>query len=140
MATEANQTVHSGNTILIKYNGNTIGRAQGLDGERSFGTEPVYELGSIMPQEHVYNRYEGSFSLERFFVRTADLAALGLASLGEEVLQKDILTFVVIDKITNAVVRAYHGCSIVNCRENFRVNALAGENATFTYLFTSKAA
>ena len=134
MANIEQQTVHTGHTINIRYNGTIIGRAQGIDGDRNFGTEGVYEIGSIMPQEHVNNRYEGSLHIERFFVRKTDLKKVGLASLGEEVLRKDILTIEVIDKYTNGVVRAYHGCTIVNYRETFRVNSIAGENATFTYL------
>lgn len=135
MAHVNNQTVHSGHTIRIKYKGKVIGRAQGADGDRSFGTEGVYEIGSIMPQEHIHNRYEGSFTLERFFVRNKDLTELGLASLGEEVLRRGIFTMEIEDNYTGKLVRSYHGMSIVNYRESFRVGAISGENATFTYLF-----
>lgn len=135
MAHVKNQTVHSGHTIKIKAKGKVVGRAQGIDGDRSFGTEGVYEIGSIMPQEHIHNRYEGSLTMERFFVRTEDLTELGLASLGEEVLKRNIFTFEIEDNYTGKLVRSYHGVSIVNYRENFRVGAIAGENATFTYLF-----
>lgn len=137
MTMARNQTVHTGHTILLKIGGNTIGRAQGVDGDRSFGTEGIYEIGSIMPQEHVNNRYEGSVNIERFLVRKKDLATAGYAALGEEVLKRDIITIEVIDKYTCEVIRRYHGCTIVNYRETFRVNAIAGENATFTYLRAS---
>ena len=135
MATAEKQTVHSGHTINIRIGSTLVGRAQGIDGERSFGTEGVYEIGSIMPQEHVNNRYEGTLSMERFFVRKNDLAKAGYASVGEEVLKKDIITIEVVDKYTGKVVRSYHGCTIVNYRETFRVNSIAGENATWTYLY-----
>lgn len=135
MATVEKQTVHAGHTINIKYGSTVIGRIQGLDGERSFGTEGIYEIGSMMPQEHVTNRYEGSLSMERFFVRKKDMKKAGLTSVGEEVLKKDIITIEVVDKYTKAVVRTYHGCTIVNYRETFRVNAIAGENATWAYLY-----
>lgn len=137
MATAAKQTVHSGHTINIRVGKHTIGRMQGVDGERDFGTEPVYEIGSIMPKEYVHNRYQGTVSCERFFVRTNDLVKAGLASLGEEVLKKDVITIEIVDKYTGKVVRAYHGCSIGSYRETFRVNAIAGENATFYYLYAS---
>ena len=135
MTTAAKQSVHSGHTINIRIGATIVGRVQGLDGERSFGTEGVYEIGSIMPREHVHNRYEGTLSMERFFVRNKDLAKAGYASVGEEVLKKDIITIEVVDKYTRKVVRSYHGCSIVNYRETFRVNSIAGENATWTYLY-----
>jgi len=134
MATAANQTVASGHSILIKYGNNAIGKCQGLEGDRSFGTEGVYEIGSIMPTELVNNRYEGNLTVERFFVRTQDLKAMGLASLGAEILTQDILTIDVVDKITGTSIRSYTGCTLVNYRETFRVNAIAGENATFSYL------
>ena len=134
MASQKEQTVHSGNTVLIKYKGITIGRAQGLDARRSFGTEGVYEIGSIMPQEHVQNRYEGSFSLERYLVRTNDLAKAGVAALGAEILNRGVLDFEVIDKITNKTVRVYRGCTVSDYSENFRVGAISGENVTVQYL------
>lgn len=134
MATQANQTVHSGNTVLLKVKGVVVGRAQSLDGRRSFGTEGVYEIGSIMPQEHINNRYEGTVSLERFLIKKADLAKIGMAALGEEVLTTDIIDIEVVDKITGETVRVYRGCTVVDYSENFRVGAISGENASFQYL------
>lgn len=141
MATLKDQTVHSGASILLmiakdgKYN--VIGRAQGVSGSRSFGTEPVMEIGSIMPAEHVHNRYEGSVRLERFFVKKQSLKDLGLAALGEEVLQLGLIDIVVVSKEDNSIIRAYRGCSISDYSEDFRANAIAGENATFLYLKAS---
>lgn len=139
---QTRQSVHSGSTIFLKVNGKIIGRAQALDGRRSFGTEGVYELGSIMPQEHVNNRYEGTVSLERFLIRKNDLARAGLAALGEEILTRDIIDIEVISKYTGQdnspdpalAVRVYRGCTCVDYTETFRVGAIAGENATFQYL------
>lgn len=134
MATAQKQTVHSGHTINITIDGQVVGRIQSGDGRRSFGTEGVYEIGSIMPQEHVSNRYEGSFTVDRFYVREKDLASMGLAVLGEAILNMDVLDIVIIDNITNKIVRKYEGCSLQDYSETFRVGAIAGENATFTYL------
>lgn len=130
------QSVHSGNTIFLKIGGQVIGRAQSLDGRRSFGTEGVYEIGSIMPQEHVNNRYEGTVSLERFLIRKSDLAKTQWAALGEEILTRDVIDIEVIDKSldTDNVIRVYRGCTCVDYTETFRVGAIAGENATFQYL------
>lgn len=133
-ATQKNQSVHSGNTVLLKVNGQIVGRAQALDGRRSFGTEGVYEIGSIMPQEHINNRYEGTVQLERFLIKKADLAKVGMAALGEEILIKDVIDIEVIDKATGDTVRVYRGCTAADYSENFRVGAISGENATFQYL------
>lgn len=134
MATQSSQTVHSGCTVLIKVKGAVIGRAQALDGRRSFGTEGVYEIGSIMPQEHINNRYEGTVSLERFLIKKDDMAKVGLAALGEEILTTDIIDIEVIDKSTGDTIRCYRGCTCVDYSENFRVGAISGENASWQYL------
>lgn len=139
MATLQDQTVHTGATILLMVNNTVVGRAQGLDARRSFGTEGVYEIGTIMPAEHVHNRYEGSFTLERFLMKRESLVELGLAALGEEILELDIIDVVVVSKEDNSIVRAYRGCSCSEYSENFRANAIAGENATFMYLKASDA-
>lgn len=141
MASLNDQTVHSGASILLmiakdnKYH--VVGRAQGISADRSFGTEPIYEIGSIMPAEHVMNRYEGSVRVERFFVKKNSLKDLGLAALGEEVLQMNLIDIVVVAKEDNSIIRAYRGCTISNYSEDFRANAIAGENATFLYLKAS---
>lgn len=133
-ASQSTQTVHSGATVLIMVNNKVVGKAQGLDGRRSFGTEPVHEIGTIMPKEHVQNRYEGTATLDRFYVKKQSLADLGLAALGEDVLDLDIFDIVVVDKLSKEIVRAYRGCTISDYSENFRVGTISGENATFSYL------
>ncbi|WAB24957.1 tail tube protein [Lysinibacillus phage vB_LfM_LysYB1] len=136
-ATQEKQTVHSGATVLLMIGNKVVGKAQGIDGRRSFGTEGVYEIGTIMPTEHVYNRYEGSVSIDKFFLKKDNLKSLGFAALGEEVLKLDILDIVVVSKADNSVIRAYRGCSIQDYSENFRANSIAGENASFVYLKAS---
>lgn len=137
MATLKDQTVHTGASVLLMINNKVVGRAQGVDGRRSFGTEGIYEIGDIMPAEHVYNRYEGSVSVEKFFVKKKSLKDLGLAALGAEVLQLPLIDIVIVSKEDNSIIRAYRGCSISDYSETFRANAIAGENATFLYLKAS---
>jgi len=134
MGSSAKQTVHTGNTINIKLKGNVIGRIQSGDGRRSFGQEGVYEIGSPMPQEHVALRYEGGFTIDKFYVRKKSLADLGLAALGEDILTMEVIDIEVVDNITGETVRVYEGCSLQDYSETFRVNAISGENASWVYL------
>jgi len=136
MSTAAKQTVHSGVTIKIKLKGKEIGRIQSIDSRRSFGQEGVYEIGSIMPQEHVANRYEGSVTVDKFFVKKKSLKDEGIAATGEDILKMDVIDIEVTDKITGDVVRVYEGCSLQDYSERFSVGAIAGENATWLYLNT----
>lgn len=134
MASAEKQTVLTGAVILIKINGQVVGRAQSLDPKISYGTEGVYEIGSIMPQEHVQNRYEGSFTLERYMLRKENLASMGLIGLGEDILAKDIIDIEIINKWDNKTIRVYRGCTFTDCTSTIRANAIAGENATVQFL------
>lgn len=134
MARVADQSVQTGNTIYLMIEQTPIGRAQSLSAERSFGTEGVYEIGSIMPQEHVFLKYTGTVSLERYRMKKQSLATLGFAALGEEVLNIDIIDIVTVDNLTNEVIIAYRGCSISQYSENYRANEITTESSQFYYL------
>lgn len=134
MASAEKQTVVTGAIVLLKIKGQVVGRAQSLDPRISYGTEGVYEIGSIMPQEHVQNRYEGTFTLERYMLRESDLADAGYIGLGEDILQKDILDIEVINKWDNKTLRVYRGCTFSDYTTTIRANAIAGENATVQFL------
>lgn len=134
MATQNNQSVQSGNTIYLMINGKVVGRAQNIRGERSFGTQPVHEIGSIMPVEHVYLRYEGTFTLERFRMKKENLIQMGLGAMGEEILQRDVIDIHVMDNITKQVITTYNGCSCVSMDESYATGEIASENSTWNYL------
>lgn len=134
MANLQKQTVHAGHTIKMKVNGQEIGRVQSIQGRRSFGQEAVYEIGSIMPQEHVALRYEGSVSLSKYLIRKKSLADLGLSALAEGILNIDVIDIEVTDRYTGDIVIVYQGCSQNSCDEDFRVGAISGQNAEWVYL------
>lgn len=134
MANQTRQTVVTGNILQIVIGGKVVGLAQTADGRRSFGTEPVHGIGNFMPVEHVQLRYDGTFTVDRFFIRTQDLRSLKLAALGSDILDLGIVDVLVVDRVSRKVLRQYIGCTISDYTETFRANAIAGENATFRYL------
>lgn len=134
MASEVKQSVQTGNTVLLMIKGKPVGRAQSASGQRSYGTTGVYEIGSIMPQEHVYLKYEGTLTVERLRMKKENFAKLGYASLGEEILKKDIIDIVVIDNLTKQVIVSYHGCSANNYNESWNTNEIVTESVEFSYL------
>ena len=77
MASLSNVQTHAGHTVLLKLGGQLVGRAQTANARRTFGTQGIYEIGSIMPVEHIPLRYEGSVTLDRFLIR---LSGEGMAS------------------------------------------------------------
>ena len=134
MASIYSQKTLTGNLILLKIKGQTVGRAQSIDPNTSYGTERVYELGTIMPQEDVHLKYDGKLTLERFMLRNENLVNAGYVGLGEDILKKDIIDIEVIDSSNNKTIRVYRGCTFTDYTNTFRANAIAGENATVFYL------
>ncbi len=134
MAQQSKQQVVTGNILQLVIDGKVVGLAQTADGRRSFGTEPVHGIGDFMPREHVQLRYEGTVTVDRFFIRTEDLRSLGLTALGVDVLDKGIIDMLVVDRLTKKVIRKYLGMTCSDYTETFRANAIAGENATWRYL------
>ena len=121
---------------------NLVGRAQSLTANRSFGTEGVYEIGSIMPAEHVYLKYSGSVSLERFRMISNNLASatMGIAALGEDILQKDIITINVFDSVTKNLVESFYGCSASSYNTSYRANSIVTESIEMLFLSSSTTA
>ncbi|AAY53328.1 virion structural protein [Listeria phage P100] len=114
--------------------GKIVGRCQSASGERSYGTTGVYEIGSIMPQEHVYLKYEGSLTVDRLRMRKEDLAKLGITALGEDILKRDVIDIVMMDNTTKEVIIAYRGCSAETYNEEIKANEIVSESARFLYL------
>lgn len=117
---------------------NVIGRAQTLTANIDYGTEGVYQLGSIMPKEHVYLKYTGTLTLERFRMATDSLASknLDLARLGEDILTKDVVTINVTDNVTNELIEAFYGCTASRYNSSFRANQIVTESIDFFYLYS----
>lgn len=134
MASQDKQKTLTGALCLIKVEGVVVGRAQSLDPRISYGTEGIYELGSMMPQEHVQNRYEGSLTLDRYLLRDEDLEKAGYIGLGEDILTKDVIDIEVINKADNKTLRVFRGCTFSDYSNTFRAGAVAGENATVYFL------
>ena len=95
-----------------------------------------------MPQEHVYLKYTGTLTLERFRMVADNLASkkIDLARLGEDILTKDIVTITVMDSVTRGVVEAFFGCSASQYNTSYRANSIITESIDFFYLSSSNQA
>lgn len=139
MADLNSQTVHTGNTISLRIKNYEVGRAQSLTADRDFGTEGEYEIGSIMPQEHVFLKFDGTVTLNRMRVRKDDLTKVGFAPYGEDVLKTAVFDIVVENKADGGILEIYQGCSIQSYSTEYRANEFVSETATFKYLTAAKA-
>lgn len=95
-----------------------------------------------MPQEHVYLKYTGSLTLERFRMVADNMASkkIDLARLGVDILTKDVVTITVMDSVTKSVVEAFFGCSAQSYSTSYRANSIITESIDFFYLSSSNQA
>lgn len=89
-----------------------------------------------MPAEHVYLKYTGTLTLERFRMVADNLAsqAMQIAALGEDILQKDIITINIMDSVTRGVVESFFGCTASSYNTAYRANQIVSESINFFYL------
>lgn len=140
MAKKSNQFVRSHLQAIIHLKGSgatdvatPIGHArlQSFSADHDYGTQPVHGVGDYLPAEHVHLKFSGTIQLEAFMIRKADLVALGLAPLGEAVLQSGALEISILDPDNaNKELRRYTGVTIQRYSENVREGQICGENAT----------
>lgn len=123
-------------------NNKVIGRAQRVANTTNFGTQNVYEIGSMMPKESVPLRFEGSVTVDNLLIRFDSLASekpdgingSPADSLGADVLEKYTFDIVIRDKMTKHIVRKYEDCTIASSNEELTANALFASSATFFFL------
>jgi hypothetical protein len=132
------QTTVTANMIVLTVANKPIGRAQNASSRVDYGTQGVYEIGSIYPAEHVYTKYEGTVTLERVMLIGKSLADMHLAPLGEDVLGTGTVNIVIKNKDnSNKVICAYIGCTAQNYSMEVRANNMVSETVNMTYLTAS---
>lgn len=134
MSIVKDQPAHAGHTIKLKVGGKAIGRAQRISGRRSFGTENQYQIGSILPQESVPLKVEGSVTLEKYRIRKDSLAEAGLSAYGADILTMNVIDIEITDKYTNDIVIVYRSCTLQESSEEFSANAMSSETSTWLFL------
>jgi len=131
------QTI-SANMIEITAKNKRLGRAQNASSEIQYGTQGVYEIGDIFPQEHVYLRYEGTITLEHALLYKQSLADLHLAPLGADVLGTGVINIIIKDKThKGSIIAAYIGCTAQNYSVSVRANEILSETLNMTFLKAS---
>ena len=95
-----------------------------------------------MPAEHVYLKYTGTLTLERFRMVADNMASkkLDLARLGEDILQKDIVTINVMGSVTKGVVESFFGCTASQYNTSYRASQIVTESIDFFYLSSGTSA
>lgn len=95
-----------------------------------------------MPAEHVYLKYTGTLTLERFRMVADNLASqtMQIARLGEDILQQDIITINIMDSVTRGVVESFFGCTASSYNTAYRASQIVSESINFFYLSSGTSA
>src|SRR4030042_5038103 len=92
------KTTLTGNLIVIKIQGQEIGRAQNVTADSDFGLEDVSGIGDVEVQEHVNTKITHTLTMDKFIISKKTLLELGYVPVSEDVLQKGVLDIEILTK------------------------------------------
>ena len=118
------------NFYEIQIDGVVIGRARTVSFQQTFGTQPIHEIGSYMPAEHIPMQWTGRLTVDRYTLKQEAVTAI-LGAFSEDILFKKLFDVVVKDQSTGIVRRTYTGCVQDSSSQNIAAGQPINENATF---------
>lgn len=127
------QKTATGNRIEIDIRGQIVGRCQSVDASKDFGTEPVHEIGTMMPAELVPLRFGGRLSVSKYMLNEAAFESLPMA-YSEDILLRERFNLVIRDRQTGKTIKTYVGCLQASGGEQIAANRPVNQNATFLYM------
>mgnify|MGYP001566301668 CR=1 FL=1 len=120
----------TGNIVEILVNGVAVGRATDLNFEENYGTNPLHEIGTMMPAEFPPTQWAGTLRIGRYALRQ-ELVAKALGAASEEVLRLPIFDVQVRNRADNRIVETFQGCVPATRSKTIRVGAAVQRNHTF---------
>lgn len=120
----------SGHQIKLKINGVEVGAARSANMNQDFGVEGAYVIGSIMPMEHMPQRWNGTIEIDKFYIRKDISVAANFEVSSEGILTVNPVDIEVIDKVSNQTVFIAQACTLTSSGVNFASNAFTGERAS----------
>jgi hypothetical protein len=122
--------VQTANIIEILIEGAAVGRCRSANFQQGFGTQPIHEIGSMMPAEHIPMQWTGRLTVDRYSLK-AELIATLVGAFSEDILFKKLFDVVVRDRSTGVVTKTYQGCIQDSSGQNIAAGQPISENAVF---------
>lgn len=111
MAT-SNIKVHSGNRLVVVFDGKQLGLVQSVDMNDDYGNEPASGIGDIHVQEYVPGMARHTLSVSQMYLRRGAMLEAGIAlENGDDALKGIVFDIEVFEKDSGALLRKYIGCS-----------------------------
>ena len=122
--------VTNGNSVTIMLGDVVIGFGQTATPTVDWGTEPLYGIGSSLPQDIQQLRINPTVSIDQFMLTANGIAVLGYPSTILEVLSNNSFDFHVMD-INSVPIVSYVGCVASNLNINIPSNQIVTETVSF---------
>ncbi len=129
-----NNFISSGHQILLKFDGQEIGAARGIDLNQDFGVDSAYVIGTVLPMEHVPQRWSGTVDLDKFFIRKDIGLGANIDVSAEGILNIQPIDIEIIDKDSKETLFVAQGCTLQSSSITISANAFTGERATLSAL------
>lgn len=130
-AVEGHQT-QTGNTIQIQIDGVVVGRIQSLSFREGWGTEPIYEIGSMLPAELVPMQWRGTITVDKYRLRKQAFEKLPI-KYGEDILKQKLFDIVILDKTDGSIIEKFMGCVQSDVSSSQAANRPGTQNITFLF-------
>lgn len=109
----SNVQTHSGNRIVVTFDGKAVGLVQSVRMNDSYALQPASGIGDIHVVEHVPTVATHSLSVSSMVLFKNRLSQAGAAvpENGDAALQGLVFDFISYSRDTGQVLRKYRGCS-----------------------------
>ncbi|WP_431860132.1 hypothetical protein [Azospirillum sp.] len=107
-----NIKTHSGNRIVVEFDGKEVGLVQSVRMNDNYGLEDASGIGDIHVQEHVPTKAVHSISVSTMVLMKKNLRDVGIAPQnGDDVLAGLVFDICTYSKDTGELLRKYVSCS-----------------------------
>lgn len=130
-----NKKVHSGNEIVVMFDGKQVGLIQSVGSNDDYGPEAASGIGDIHAQEFVPTMARHSLNVSSMVLRKKHLREAGIIpENGDEVLKGYVFDFEKRSKSDGTVLRKYVGCSYASGSIDVQKHAIVMSSAQFNAL------
>lgn len=123
--------VYSGNNIMVVIKNKPVGLLQDVTADEDFAPEPASGVGDPRVVEYVPTMYRISLSVSSMSLKKDSLFSVGVFPENiNKYLATEPFTVVVVDKVTNKIIRQYINCIFGRGTLAVRKHTIVSHNCT----------
>ena len=132
---KTNVKTQTGNRIVVKFDGQTVGLVQSVSMADDYGLEPASGIGDMHTQEYVPSMARHTVNVSNMVLKAKNMRLLGITpENADAVLAGTVFDIVSQDKDTGKALRTYKDCSYASGSIEVQKHAIVMSNAVFMAL------